>query len=96
MSSDKFAVANVLKFEGNNSIGVNAPGDPQSRQIDTSLKGNTMTSNEKIINLGVEYKDGVSESEINKKTGDVIYITNRSVVQRDLRQKEDIKIVLEF
>lgn len=88
--------ANVLKFEGTNSIQVSAPSDPQSKQIDTSLNGTTMTANNKIINLGVEYKSGVSESEINKKTGDVIYITNRSVVQRDLRQKEDIKIVLEF
>tara|TARA_B100000902_G_scaffold188408_1_gene180314 strand:+ start:2288 stop:3892 length:1605 start_codon:yes stop_codon:yes gene_type:complete len=88
--------ANVLKFEGNNSIEINAPGNPQSRSIDTSLKGVTITANNKIINLGVDYINGVSESEINKKTGDVIYITNRSVVQRDLRQKEDIKIVLEF
>ena len=44
----------------------------------------------------MEYTNGVAGPEINKKTGDIIYITNRSAVQRDLRQKEDIKIVLEF
>jgi len=60
------------------------------------LNGITTTVNNKIINLGVEYTNGVSVPEINKKTGDIIYITNRSTVQRDLRQKEDIKIILEF
>ena len=87
--------ANVLKFEGNNNITIQSTS-PQSKNIDSSLNGTTVSDNNKIINLGVEYTSGVSESEINKKTGDVIYITNRSVVQRDLRQKEDIKIVLEF
>ena len=88
--------ANVLKFEGNGNVEIKAPGNIHTRSIDSSLNGTTVTANNKIINLGVEYTNGVSESEINKKTGDVIYITNRSVVQRDLRQKEDIKIVLEF
>ena len=88
--------ANVLQFGGNNSIEIKAPGNIHTRSIDSSLNGTTVNINNKIINLGVEYANGVSESEINKKTGDVIYITNRSVVQRDLRQKEDIKIVLEF
>jgi hypothetical protein len=86
----------VLKFEGTNDITINAPGNIQTRNIDTSLTGITSTVNNKIINLGVEYANGVAEPEINKKTGDIIYITNRSAVQRDLRQKEDIKIVLEF
>ena len=87
---------NVLKFGGNNSISIIAPGNPHTRNIDSSLGGSTIIANEKVINLGVEYTQGVAKPEINKKTGDVIYITNRSVVQRDLRQKEDIKIVLEF
>ena len=91
--SDK---ANVLKFGESGNIEIRAPGDIHIRQVDPGLTGVTTISNNKIVNLGVEYRKGVSESEINKKTGDVIYITNRSVVQRDLRQKEDIKIVLEF
>ena len=85
----------VLKFGGSGEITVSS--DPlQLKSIDTTLTGITTTSNEKIINLGVEYVSGVAEPEINKKTGDIIYITNRSTVQRDVRQKEDIKIVLEF
>ena len=86
----------VLKFSGTSDITINASGDVHTRNIDTTLTGITTTVNNKIINLGVEYSSGVAGSEINKKTGDIIYITNRSTVQRDLRQKEDIKIVLEF
>lgn len=88
--------ANVLKFEGNEDVVIRAPGNVHNKKIDTGFDGVTLSTDNKIINLGVEYENGVSKSEINKKTGDVIYITNRSVVQRDLRQKEDIKIVLEF
>jgi hypothetical protein len=86
----------VLKFGGTGDITVSATGDIHTRNIDTSLTGVTTSVNNKIINLGVEYSSGVAGPEINKKTGDIIYITNRSTVQRDLRQKEDIKIVLEF
>jgi len=46
--------------------------------------------------LGVNFTSGLSNPEINKKTGDIIYIDNRPVVERNVRQKEDIKIVLEF
>ena len=86
----------VVKFGGSNDISIKDPGNIHIRNIDTSLSGVTTTVNNKIINLGVEYTNGVAGPEINKKTGDIIYITNRSAVQRDLRQKEDIKIVLEF
>lgn len=84
----------VLKFGGTNDIKVSSVVEVKS--IDTNFSGITTTVNSKSINLGVEFDEGVAESEINKKTGDVIYISNRSTVQRDLRQKEDIKIVLEF
>tara|TARA_S200002703_G_scaffold154321_1_gene156947 strand:+ start:15450 stop:17165 length:1716 start_codon:yes stop_codon:yes gene_type:complete len=54
------------------------------------------TSSGGIIELGSNFIFGLSNPEINKKTGDIIYIDNRQEVERDLRQKEDIKIVLEF
>jgi len=44
----------------------------------------------------VTFSGGVADPEINKNTGDIIYIDNRSLVTRDSRQKEDIKIILEF
>ena len=65
-------------------------------QVDTSLSGSVITINAKQINLGVNFENGLADPEINKKTGDVIYIDNRPEVQRDSRQKEDVKIILEF
>ena len=48
------------------------------------------------INLGVTFTNGLANPEINRKTGDIIYIDNRTLVTRDSRQKEDVKIILEF
>lgn len=48
------------------------------------------------INLGVTFNSGLANPEINRKTGDIIYIDNRPEVTRDIRQKEDVKIILEF
>jgi len=64
--------------------------------IDTSLNDNKVTIGSKVINLGVTFSSGLANPEINKNTGDLIYIDNRSLVERDVRQKEDIKIILEF
>tara|TARA_B100000900_G_C20584890_1_gene719123 strand:+ start:913 stop:2490 length:1578 start_codon:yes stop_codon:yes gene_type:complete len=68
-----------------------------SGTIDTSFSGITtnLTGN-KLINLGTRFQDGLSESEINKKSGEVIYLDNRPEIVRSSRQKEDIKIILEF
>jgi hypothetical protein len=67
----------------------------------TSSSGTTVASgftgsSENGINLGVNFTGGLSNPEINKKTGDIIYIDNRPEVGRNLRQKEDVKIILEF
>ena len=68
-----------------------------SGSIDASLDNtSTITINSKIINLGVTFNDGLANPEINKKTGDIIYVDNRPLVSRNVRQKEDIKIILEF
>ena len=69
---------------------------PLSVSIDTSFSGITTTIGNKNINLGAVFTDGLANPEINKKTGDIIYIDNRPLVTRDIRQKEDIKIILEF
>ena len=46
--------------------------------------------------LSSVYNKRMINPEINKKTGDIIYIDNRKEVERDIRQKEDVKIILEF
>jgi hypothetical protein len=64
--------------------------------VDSGFSGVSTVVNNKIINLGVEFTNGLANPEINKESGDIIYIDNRPLVSRNLRQKEDIKIILEF
>ena len=61
-----------------------------------SFTGISTTVSNKIIGLGVSFQNGLASPEINSKSGDIIYIDNRSLVERNSRQKEDIKVILEF
>jgi hypothetical protein len=78
------------------STGLNVTSPGFSANIDVNFSGITTTLNGQIINLSSEFTNGVSNPEINNNTGDMIYIDNRSLVARNLRQKEDVKIILEF
>tara|TARA_B100000282_G_scaffold22900_1_gene15125 strand:- start:874 stop:2523 length:1650 start_codon:yes stop_codon:yes gene_type:complete len=65
--------------------------------INTSFSGiTTNPTGTKVIDLGVEFKNGIAQSEINNQSGDIIYLDNRQLITRDSRQKEDIKVILEF
>jgi hypothetical protein len=71
--------------------------DGFSGSVDSGYTGiTTNPTGNKNINLGVEFTKGLAVSEINKLSGDVIYLDNRPVVERNARQKEDVKIILEF
>ena len=56
----------------------------------------TNPTGQKLINLGVNFTSGLAAPEINKGSGQLIYLDNRPSISRNLRQKEDIKIILEF
>ena len=89
----------VVPFESSTKAIVSDGTDPDlqfTKSIDTNFSGITTVVNNKIINLGVNFTDGISQEEINKKTGDIIYVDNRELVERNSRQKEDVKIILEF
>ena len=62
----------------------------------TTVASGFTGSSENGITLGSNFTGGLANPEINKKTGDIIYIDNRPEVERNLRQKEDVKIILEF
>jgi len=65
--------------------------------IDTGFIGvSTNPSGTKVINLGINFTNGVASPEINKNSGEIIYLDNRPLITRNTRQKEDIKIILEF
>lgn len=73
-----------------NSTGVSLP-------IDTLFNGSTINiNNSRIYNLGSNYTSGISSSEYEAGSGNIIYIDNRQPILRSLSQKEDIKIILEF
>ena len=89
-------VGSVLPFEspGQTIVFSSNPGIEPS--IDSSFSGITTTIASKQIDLGVNFTNGIANPEINRNTGDIIYIDNRKIVTRDSKQKEDVKIILEF
>ena len=91
------ASAKVLSFENNgNQIRTIPGGSVTFNSLVESFTGITTVIGNKQINLGVQFTNGLANPEINKKSGDVIYIDNRKKVERNVRQKEDVKIILEF
>ena len=86
----------ITTFIGDDTKNITFADSGGAAQINTSLNGSVITINSKQINLGVPFTKGLADPEINKKTGDIIYIDNRPEVQRNSRQKEDVKIILEF
>jgi hypothetical protein len=68
-----------------------------SGSIDTGFTGiSTNPSGTKLISLGTQFTNGVASPEINKGSGDIVYLDNRPAISRNSRQKEDVKIILEF
>lgn len=58
----------------------------------TSITGNQYNG----TYLGQYFSEGVSKPDINIKSGDILYVDNRSSVTRQIDQREDIKIIIEF
>ena len=83
-----------VNFQSNASNAIS--GGPFSGTVDVSFGDPTPLDVSDNISLGVYFTKGLANPEINTKTGDLIYITNRKIVSRDSRQKEDVKIILEF
>ncbi|MAX60811.1 MAG: hypothetical protein CML93_03490 [Rhodobiaceae bacterium] len=88
----------IFQFES--SVGGNVVKGDESGftgSVETGFTGvSTITSGNKLVNLGTNFNAGLSQSEINKGSGEVIYLDNRPEITRSTRQKEDIKIILEF
>ena len=86
----------VLQFESS-AESIIAPTSGFNATVDQNFTGiSTNPSGNKVISLGVNFTNGLASPEINKKSGEIIYLDNRPLVTRNARQKEDIKIILEF
>jgi len=87
----------TFTFSSSVSNLVNGLSSGFSASIDSNFSGiTTNISGTRLINLGVNFTQGMANPEINKGSGEIIYIDNRPLINRNSRQKEDIKIVLEF
>ena len=83
-----------IPFASNNNNVTTTDGFISS--IDTTFNGSSESVGDKSVELGVEFTNGIAVSEINKQSGEILYIDNRPIVPRNPRQKEDVKIILEF
>lgn len=77
-----------------NSTSITINGN--SYDIDSSLTGNTIDLGGSTYYLGQNFINGLSNPDINIKSGEIIYVDNRESVTRSSQQREDIKIILEF
>jgi hypothetical protein len=85
----------VLNFESSATLVTSVGGF--SGAVDIGFSGiTTNPTGSKVVNLGVEFTNGIGSPEINKTSGDIVYLDNRPIISRNPRQKEDVKIILEF
>ena len=71
-------------------------GSNNSLAIHTSFTGISTAINNRTYNLGQRFTAGVSSPEVEKYSGNIIYVDNRPSVTRSINQKEDIKVILQF
>jgi len=64
--------------------------------IDTEFTGITTVINNRTYNLGQSFAGGVAQPEVEKYSGNIVYVDNRPSITRSTNQKEDIKVILQF
>ncbi len=88
-------MSTVVPFESSANAVTSISGF--SGAVDTNFTGiTTNPTGNKLISLDTQFSAGLASPEINKGSGEIIYLNNRSLIARNSRQKEDIKIILEF
>jgi hypothetical protein len=61
-----------------------------------SNPGISTVINSRTYYLGQQFVKGVSQPEVQKYSGNIIYVDNRPSITRSTNQKEDIKVILQF
>ena len=64
--------------------------------IDTGFQGVSTVINNRTYYLGQTFVSGLAEPEVEKYSGNIVYVDNRPSVTRSASQKEDVKIILQF
>ncbi len=63
---------------------------------DTAFSDSAITVGGKNVNLGQTFTAGVAPPDVEKYSGEIVYIDNRAAITRSSSQKEEVKIVVEF
>ena len=71
-------------------------GGSNNLTIQSGFSGISTFINNRTYYLGQNFVNGVAQPEVEKYTGNIIYIDNRPSVSRSSSQKEDVKIILQF
>ena len=90
---------NLNEFTGSPGTGGNleiVPTTGSTLQIDNGFTGISTVINNITYYLGQTFTDGISNPEVKKHSGNIIFVDNIPAITRSVNQKEDIKIVLQF
>ncbi len=72
------------------------PSSGSNLSISTSFTGLSTVINNRTYYLGQDFTNGISNPEVKRHSGNIIYVDNRPSITRSSNQKEDIKVVLQF
>ena len=72
------------------------PSSGSNLTISTSFTGLSTVLNNRTYYLGQDFTSGISNPEVKRHSGNIIYVDNRPSITRSSNQKEDIKVVLQF
>ena len=80
---------------------VNIASNEGTLGIDTNFgtagsPGISTVINNRTYYLGQSFIDGISNPEVKKYSGNIIYVDNRPSITRSANQREDIKVILQF
>jgi len=90
---------NMTRFTASPSSGGSLtiiPSTGSNLSIDTSFTGVSTAINSRTYYLGQTFTNGVSSPEVQKYSGNIVYVDNRPAITRSSNQKEDIKVILQF
>ena len=89
----------LIKFTNNPSVGgsliING-NTGSTLSINSSFTGVSTVINNRTYYLGQSFVNGLSNPEVKKYSGNIIYVDNRPSITRSINQKEDIKVILQF
>ena len=64
--------------------------------IDSGFSGISTVINNRTYYLGQSFTSGIGNAEVERYTGNILYVDNRPSITRSSNQKEDIKVILQF